>query len=165
MRYLAKTTAARVLGSTVRRRVKVSPARSGNFPKSWVLACAALLFVGCAAPRSEWKSGGYYITDQSIYGCDSFEGKKGTVMKKAAVLSLSLQRRLLKLLDQAASADRSLLEELDNYRDQPVCWYETPEQDIQLSLGVFCDGPFRITFHARAEEWVITSASRAVVIC
>ena len=110
----------------------VPPAQFVSTPKSWVLASAILLFVGCATPQSEWKPAGYYITDQSVYGCDSFEGTKGTVMKKTAVLSLSLQRRLLGLLDHATSADKGLLEELDDYRDQLMCWYETPEKDIEL---------------------------------
>jgi hypothetical protein len=86
-------------------------------------------------------------------------------MKKAAVPSLGLQRRLLGLLDRAASADKWLMEELDNYRDELMCWYETPEKDIELSVGAFCDGPFRITFSTRGEEWVISSASRAIVMC
>ena len=143
----------------------VPPAQFVSTPKSWVLASAILLFVGCATPQSEWKPAGYYITDQSVYGCDSFEGTKGTVMKKTAVLSLSLQRRLLGLLDHATSADKGLLEELDNYRDQLMCWYETPEKDIELSLGALCDSPFRIYFRPRGEEWVISSASRAIVVC
>ena len=84
-------------------------------------------------------------------------------MNRTAVLSLSLQRRLLGLLDHAAGADKDLLQELDNYRDQLMCWFETPEKDIELSLGAFCDGPFRITFHPRGEEWVVSSASRAIV--
>ena len=136
-----------------------------NIPKNWVLASAVLLFVGCATPQSEWKPAGYYVTDQSVLGCDSFEGEKGTVMKKTAVLSLSLQRRLLGLLEHTAAADKDLLQELDNYRDQLMCWYETPEKDIELSLGAFCDGPFGITFHPRGEEWVVSSASRAIVTC
>ena len=143
----------------------VPPAQFVSIPKSWVSASAVLLFVGCTTPQSEWKPAGYYITDQSVYGCDSFEGKKGTVMKKTAVLSLSLQRRLLGLLDHAALADKGLLEELDNNRDQLMCWYETPEKDIELSLGALCDSPFEITFHPRGDEWIITSASRAIVMC
>ena len=86
-------------------------------------------------------------------------------MKKTAVLSLSLQRRLLGMLDRAASADEGLLEELDNYRDQLMCWYETPEKNIELSLGAFCDGPMRIAFHPQGEEWAIASALRAIVTC
>ena len=143
----------------------VPPAQFVSARKSWVLAPAVLLFVGCATPQSEWKPAGYYITDQSVYGCDSFEGTKGMVMKKTAVLSLGLQRRLLGLLDDAASADKSLLEELDNYRHQLMCWYETPEKDIELSLGALCDGPFEITFHFRGEEWIVSSASMAIVMC
>ena len=143
----------------------VPPAQFVSIPKNWVLASAVLLFVACAAPQSEWKPAGYYITDQSIYGCDSFEGTKGTVVKKTAVLSLSLQRRLLGLLDHAASEDKDLLEELDNYRHQLMCWYETPEKDIELSLGALCDSPFEIDFHPRGEEWVISSASKALVMC
>jgi hypothetical protein len=141
------------------------PAQFVSIPKGWVLASAVLLFVGCATPQSEWKPAGYYITDQTVYGCDSFEGQKGTVMKKTAVLSLSFQRRLLGLLDRAASADNSLLEELDNYRDQLMCWYETPEKDIELSLGAFCDGPFQIIFSPRGDEWVVSYALRAIVMC
>jgi len=136
-----------------------------NMLKSWVVASATLLVVGCATPQSEWKPAGYYITDQSVYGCDSFEGRKGTVMKKTAVLSLSLQRRLLGLVDHAASADKYLLKELDNHRDQLVCWYETPEKDVELSLGAFCDGPFRITFHPQGEEWIVSSSYTAIVTC
>jgi hypothetical protein len=136
-----------------------------NIPKSGVVASAVLLVVGCAAPQSEWKPAGYYITERSVYGCDSFEGQKGTVMKKSAVLSLGLQRRLLGLLDHTASADKDLLKELDNYRDQLMCWYETPEKDIELTLGAVCDGPFEVTFHSRGEEWVVSSASRAIVTC
>ena len=143
----------------------VPPAQFVSIPKSWVSASAVLLFVGCTTPQSEWKPAGYYITDQSVYGCNSFEGKKGTVMKKTAVLSLSLQRRLLGLLDHAALADKGLLEELDNNRDQLMCWYETPEKDIELSLGAFCDSPFQINFRPRGEGWVISSASRAIVVC
>jgi hypothetical protein len=133
--------------------------------KDCILPFAVLLFIGCATPQSEWKPAGYYITDQAVLGCNSFEGRKGTVMKKTAVLSLNLQRRLLGLLDRAASADKGMLEELDNYRDQLLCWYETPEKEIQLSLGALCDGPFEITFHPRGEEWVISSASQAIVMC
>ena len=141
------------------------PALLVSIRKSWVLSPAILLFVGCATPHSEWKPAGYYITDQSVYGCDSFEGKKGTVVRKTAVLSLSLQRRLLGLLDHAASADKGLLEELDNYRDQLMCWYETPEKEIELRLGTTCDSPFEIIFRPRGEGWVISSASRAIVMC
>jgi hypothetical protein len=130
-----------------------------------VLASAMLLFAGCATPRSEWKPAGYYITDQFVYGCDSFEGKEGTVMKKTALLSLGLQRRLLGLLDQAASADDSLLAELDNYRHQLMCWYETPEAEIELSLGALCEGPFRIAFRPQGDKWILSSASHAIVIC
>ena len=135
--------------------------------RNWVAASAALLFVGCATPtpESEWRPAGYYITDHSVLGCDSFEGAKGTVMKKTAVLSLSLQRRLLVLLDHAASADEDLLKELDDRRDQLACWYETPEKDIELSLGELCDSPFRVTFHPRGEEWLVTGADRAIVLC
>jgi len=132
---------------------------------SCALTSIALLFVGCATPQSEWKPAGYYITDQTIYGCDSFEGRKGTVVRKTAVLSLSLQRRLLGLLDHAASADKDLLKELDNYRDQLMCWYESPKKDIELRLGALCDDPFEITFHAQGKEWVVSSASRAIVLC
>jgi hypothetical protein len=145
--------------------VTVVPAPFVSIPKSWVLASAVLLFVGCAAHQSEWKPAGYYTTNQSVYGCDSFEGMRGTVVKKTAVLSLNLQRRLLGLLDHAASADKGLLEELDNYRDQLMCWYETPEKEIELSLGLQCDDPFRINFRPRGEEWVISSASRAIILC
>jgi len=137
-----------------------------NIPKSWLVASAALLFAACATPQqSEWKPAGYYVTNQPVLGCDSFEGKEGTVMKKTAVLSLGLQRKLLALLDRAASADQDLLKEFDNYRDQLACWYETPEKDIELSLGELCDGPFQITFHPRGEEWVVSSALRAIVLC
>lgn len=134
---------------------------------SWVAASAALLFVGCATPtpQSEWKPAGYYITDHSVLGCDSFEGAKGTVMKKTAVLSLSLQRRLLGLLDYAASADEDVLRELDDHRDQLACWYETPEKDIELSLGEICDNPFQIIFHPRGEEWVVSGTFEAIVLC
>jgi hypothetical protein len=145
--------------------VTVPAAPFASFPKSWALAPAVLLFIGCATSQSEWKPAGYYITDQSVYGCDSFEGAKGVVMKRTAVLSLGLQRRLLELLDHAASADKRLLEELDDYRHQLLCWYETPEKDIELSLGALCDGPFEITFHSRGEEWVVSSASMAIVMC
>jgi hypothetical protein len=141
------------------------PALFVSIRKSWVLASAVLLLVGCATPQSEWKPAGYYITDQSVYGCDSFEGKKGTVVRKTAVLSLSLQRRLLGLLDHAASAEKGLLEELDNYRDQLMCWYETPEKEIELRLGALCDSPFQINYRPRGEGWVISSASRAIVVC
>jgi hypothetical protein len=130
-----------------------------------VVTSAVLLFVGCATPQSEWKPAGYYTTDQRLYGCDSFEGTKGTAMKKTAVLSLNLQRRLVGLLDRTASADEFLRKELDNYRDRLMCWYETPEADIELSLGAFCDGPFQITFHPRGDEWIVTSASMAIVMC
>jgi len=145
--------------------VAVPPAQFVSIPKSWVLAPAVLLFVGCATPESEWRPAGYYITDHLVVGCTSFEGKKGTVVKKTAVLSLSLQRRLLGLLDHAASADKDLLEELDNHRDRLMCWYETPEKDIELSLGALCDSPFEINFHPRGDEWIISSASRAIVMC
>jgi hypothetical protein len=143
----------------------VPPAQYISLPKSWVLASAVLLFVGCATTQSEWKPAGYYITDHFVVGCTSYEGKKGTVVKKTAVLSLSLQRRLLGLLDHAASADKDLLKELDDLRDQLMCWYETPEMDIELSLGALCDSPFEINFHPRGEEWIISSASRAIVMC
>jgi hypothetical protein len=136
-----------------------------TIPKNWVVVPAVLLFVGCATPQSEWNPAGYYITDQSVYACASFEGAKGTVVKRTAVLSLSLQRRLLGLLDHTASADEGLLKELDSYRDQPMCWYETPEKDIELSLGAFCDGPFQITFHPRGDEWVVSSALGAIALC
>jgi hypothetical protein len=133
--------------------------------KIWILAAATLLFAGCATPQSEWKPAGYYVTDQSVYGCDSFEGAKGTVMKRTAVLSVSLQRRLLALLDSAATADKDLLKELDDHRDQLVCWYETPEKDVELSLGFLCDSPLVITFHGRDAEWIVSSAGRAIVQC
>ena len=141
------------------------PALLVSIRKSWVLSPAILLFVGCATPHSEWKPAGYYITDQSVYGCDSFEGKKGTVVRKTAVLSFSLQRRLLGLLDHAASAEKGLLEELDNYRDQLMCWYETPEKELELRLGAHCDSPFEIRFRPRGYGWDISSASRAIVMC
>jgi hypothetical protein len=136
-----------------------------NISKSWVMAPAVLFFVGCVTPADDWKPAGYYTTDQSVYGCDSFVGTKGTVMKKTAVLSLGLQRRLLELLDHRASADNGLTEELDKSREQQMCWYETPEKEIQLSLGALCDSPFEITFLPRGEEWVVSSALRAVVMC
>ena len=131
------------------------------------VASAALLVVGCATPtpQSEWKPAGYYITDQTVYGCDSFEGAKGTVMKKTALVSLSLQRKLLGLLEHAASADKDLLSELDDHRDKLLCWFETPEKDIELSLGEHCDSPFLITFHPRGEEWLVTGASSSIVLC
>jgi hypothetical protein len=143
-------------------------ARAAQFDRiarSGVLASAILLFVGCATPQNELKPSGYYITNQFVYGCDSFEGKKGTVTKKTALLSLGLQRRLLGLLDQAASADKDLLEELDNYRDALMCWYETPEKEILLRLGPHCDDPFEIYFRPRGEGWVLSFASRAIVMC
>ena len=130
-----------------------------------VVTSAALLFSACATPHSEWKPAGYYITDQRVYGCDSFEGAKGTSMKQTALLSLGLQRRLLGLLDQAASADNDLQKELDSFREQLMCWYETPEKDIELSLGALCDSPFQIIFHSRGEGWAVSSASRAIVMC
>jgi hypothetical protein len=141
------------------------PAQSVGTPRSGVLASAVLLCVGCATSQNEWRPAGYYITDQSVYGCDSFEGKKGTVMKKTAVLSLGLQRRLLGLQDHAASADKDLFEELDNHRDQFICWYETPEKEIELSLGPYCDSPYRIKFGPRGEGWAVSSALRAIVLC
>jgi len=136
-----------------------------QIPKHWIVAPAALLFVACVTPHSEWKPAGYYVTDQSVYGCVSFEGAKGTAVKRTAVVSLSLQRTLLQLLDSTASTDEDLQKELDNYRDQLPCWYETPEKDIELGLGAYCDGPFEITFHPRDGEWVVSSASRALVEC
>jgi hypothetical protein len=136
-----------------------------NIPKNWVAAFAAVLFIGCATPQSQWKPAGYYVTDESIFGCDSYAGTKGTVMKKTAVLSLGLQRRLLGLLDHVASADNGLLKELDNTRDQLACWYETPEKNIELSLGAFCDSPFQIIFHPQSDGWSIVLASRAIVSC
>lgn len=140
-------------------------ARLGGFPRNAVLASAVLLFVGCAAHQTEWKPAGYYVTTESVLGCDSYRGRKGVVVKKTAVLSLGLQRRLLALLDQAASTDKGLSEELGNYRDQLMCWYETPEKDVELKLGAFCENPFEITFHLRDEKWVISSASKAIVLC
>jgi hypothetical protein len=119
----------------------------------------------CAVQRSEWRTAGYYVTNQSVLGCDSFEGKKGTATKQTAVLSLMLQRRLLALLDQSASQDESLQKQLDAYRDHLMCWYETPENDIQLSVGAFCDSPLRIEFHSHSGEWSLTSAERAIVSC
>jgi len=86
-------------------------------------------------------------------------------MKKTALLSLSLQRRLLGLLDHAASADEDLQKELDDHRHKLACWFETPEKDIELSLGEICDSPFQITFHPRGEEWVVSDANRAIVLC
>jgi hypothetical protein len=136
-----------------------------NNPQRLLAASAALLFVACATPRSEWKPAGYYVTDESVYGCDSFEGKEGTAVKHTAVLSLGLQRRLLGLLDHAASADKDLQKELDDFQERLACWYETPEKDIELTLGAFCDSPFEITFHPRGGEWIISSASRAIVEC
>jgi hypothetical protein len=129
------------------------------------LATAVLLLAGCATPHSEWKPAGYYVTDQRAYGCDSFEGAKGTVMKQTAILSLSLQRSLLGLLDQAASKDPDLRKELDDHRDQLMCWYETPEKNVELSLGAFCDSPFEIEFRLRGGEWRLSSAARAIVHC
>jgi hypothetical protein len=145
--------------------VTVVPAQFDSILKSWVLASALLVFVGCATRQSEWNPAGFYITDQSVYGCASFEGRKGTVVKKTAVLSLYLQSRLLGLLDHAASADKGLLEELDTYRAQLMCWYETPEKEIELRLGAHCDSPFEINFRRQGEEWVISFASRAIVLC
>jgi len=134
-------------------------------PRHFVVVIAATFFVACTTPQNEWKSAGYYITDQSIYGCDSFEGKKGTAVKQTAVLSLGLQRKLLELLDHAASADTDLQKELDDFREGLMCWYETPEKNVELSLGAHCESPFQITFHPHGGEWSISSASRAIVLC
>ena len=128
-------------------------------------AVSAVFLVGCAAPRSEWRPAGYYVTTQPVLGCDAFEGKAGTPMKQSAVLSLMLQRRLLTLLDQAASQDEKLRNDLEAHRDQLMCWYETPESDIQLSLGAFCDSPLEIEFHSRSAEWTLRSAELAIVEC
>ena len=128
-----------------------------------VAASAALLFVGCATPtpQREWKPAGYYITDQTVYGCDSFEGAKGTVVKKTALLSLSLQRRLLGLLEHAASADEEVLREMELedpwqltglYRGRPI-----GEQSI-WSSG---DLPSMIHLFRRPllEEWAETGVA------
>ena len=135
------------------------------FSRQLVVVSAALLIVACATPRHEWKPAGYYVTNQRAYGCDSFEGKKGVVVKQTAVLALGLQRKLLGLLDQAASADKDLQKKLDYFREALLCWFETPEKDIELNLGAFCDGPFEVIFHARGEEWIVTSADWAIVTC
>ena len=131
----------------------------------WRVAFLALTVVGCATPQTEWNPAGYYVTNQSVYGCDSFEGAKGTVMKQTAILSLSLQRRLLASLDHAASMDEALRKQLDEYRDHLMCWYETPEKNVELTLGAFCDSPLEIEFHARGEEWHVAFAERAIVEC
>jgi hypothetical protein len=128
-------------------------------------AISAALLAGCTAPKSEWKPVGYYVTNQSVFGCDSFEGKKGTSAKRTAALSLKLQRQLLALLGQAASQDEKLQKDLDDYRNHLACWYETPEAGIQLSLGELCDGPLQIEFRERSGEWSLTSGERAIVEC
>jgi hypothetical protein len=130
-----------------------------------VAAVSTALMVGCVAPKSEWNSEGYFVTNQSVLGCDSFEGKKGTAMKRTAILSFHLQRRLLALLEQSAAADEGLKKDLTEYRDHLACWFETPEGDIQLSLGEWCDGPLLIEFRHRSGQWSLTSALRAIVMC
>jgi hypothetical protein len=133
--------------------------------KRWLVTLTALTFVGCATPNSEWNAAGYYVANGSVYGCDSFESKKGTVMKQTAILSLSLQRRLLALLEHAVSADEALRRQLDEYRDHLMCWYETPEKDVELTLGALCDSPLEIVFHSQGGEWYMASAERAIVEC
>jgi hypothetical protein len=134
--------------------------------KRWVVNCSALALVGCATTQqSEWNAAGYYVANNAVYGCDSFEGRKGTVMKQSAILSLSLQRRLIALLEHAASTDEALRKQLDEAQDQLMCWYETPEKEVQLSLGALCDSPFQIEFHPQGGEWKITFAERALVDC
>jgi hypothetical protein len=86
-------------------------------------------------------------------------------MKQTAILSLKLQRRLLALLNQSASEDEKLQKDLADYRDHLVCWYETPEKDIQLSLGGWCDSPLQIEFRQRSGEWSLVFAERAIVEC
>lgn len=142
--------------------MSVTPAR---LAAALLAMTAEIVLVGCATPKSEWKPAGYYVTNRTIFGCDSFEGSKGTPVKQAAILSLQLQRRLLTLLDRAAATDEKLKEELDNYRDQPMCWYETPEKDVQLTLGSFCDGQFQLEFHRHDEEWGLISFGPALVEC
>jgi hypothetical protein len=121
--------------------------------------------VGCKTQQSNWNAAGYYVANHAVYGCDSFEGKKGTVMKQSAILSLSVQRRLTGLLERAASTDESLHKELDDARDQLMCWYETPEKNIQLSLWALCDSPLQIEFRPQGGEWHLASADRALVHC
>ena len=134
--------------------------------KRWVVNCSALALAGCATtPQSEWNAAGYYVANHAVFGCDSFEGRKGTVMKQSAILSLSLQRRLIALLERAASTDEALHQQLDDYRDQLMCWYETPEKDVQLSLGALCDGPLQIEFHPQGGEWKMVFAEQALVHC
>ncbi len=130
-----------------------------------VSAIFTVVLVGCAVPKSEWKSAGYHVTNQRVLGCDSFEGKKGTAMKQTALLSLNLQRRLLALLNKSASEDEKLRKHLDDYRDHLMCWYETPDNDIQLSLGEFCDSPLEIEFRQHSGEWQLMFAERAIVEC
>ena len=37
-----------------------------------------------------------------------------------------------------------------------MCRYETPEKDIDLSLGALCDSLFEMHFHPLGEEWIIS---------
>jgi len=155
---VARTLVRASPSSTVRRHLTAAPMQL------FAVVSAAFL-AGCAAPKSEWKAVGYYVTNQSVLGCDSFEGKKGTSVKRTAVLSLKLQRQLLALLGESASQDEKLQKDLDDYRDHLTCWYETPENDIQLSLGEFCDGPLQIEFRERSGQWSLTVGERAIVEC
>lgn len=133
--------------------------------RPWMVAIGSLLLVGCATPYNEWQPSGYYVTNEMVYGCDSFEGAKGTVMKKTAVLSLSLQRQLLDALNQAASTDEDLTKKLDEHRDNLLCWYETPEKDIELSLGTFCDAPYQVTFRQQGQKWTVVHGLQTIVEC